>query len=94
MDNAAYEDFFGRLKTEFFYPLDWRTFTAAQFSDEISACTADITKYASRCPWVSEAQLNTVKPLPYAVKTVQVFIRTPINNIETRKRDPHFISVF
>ncbi len=36
-DNAACEGFFGRLKTEFFYPRDWRTFTAAQFIDEVDA---------------------------------------------------------
>jgi transposase InsO family protein len=31
------EGFFGRLKTEFFYPRDWRAFTAAQFIDEVDA---------------------------------------------------------
>lgn len=36
-DNAACEGFFGRLKTEFFYPRDWRAFTAAQFIDEVNA---------------------------------------------------------
>ncbi|KMK64481.1 IS3 family transposase [Puniceibacterium sp. IMCC21224] len=36
-DNAACEGFFGRLKTEFFYPRDWRAFTAAQFIDEVDA---------------------------------------------------------
>jgi putative transposase len=36
-DNAACEGFFGRLKTEFFYPRDWRTSTAAQFIDEVDA---------------------------------------------------------
>ena len=34
-DNAASEGFFGRLKTEFFYPRDWRAFTAAQLIDEV-----------------------------------------------------------
>ena len=36
-DNAACEGFFGRLKTEFFYPRDWRAFTVAQFVDEVDA---------------------------------------------------------
>ena len=36
-DNAACEGFFGRLKTEFFYPRDWRALTAAQFIDEVDA---------------------------------------------------------
>lgn len=30
-DNAACEGFFGRLKTEMFYPRDWRSTTIAQF---------------------------------------------------------------
>lgn len=36
-DNAACEGFFGRLKTEFFYPRDWRALTTAQFIDEVDA---------------------------------------------------------
>ncbi len=36
-DNAACEGFFGRLKTKFFYPRDWRAFTAAQFIVEVDA---------------------------------------------------------
>lgn len=36
-DNAAWEGFCGRLKTEFFYPHDWRTFTVAQFIDAVDA---------------------------------------------------------
>ena len=36
-DNAACEGFFGRLKTEFFYPRDWRAFTVAQFIAEVDA---------------------------------------------------------
>jgi transposase InsO family protein len=34
-DNAACEGFFGRLKTEFIYPRDPRSFTVAQFNDEV-----------------------------------------------------------
>jgi transposase InsO family protein len=30
-DNAACEGFFGRLKTELFYPRDWKTTTIEQF---------------------------------------------------------------
>ena len=30
-DNAACEGFFGRLKTELFYPRDWQTTTIGQF---------------------------------------------------------------
>lgn len=36
-DNAACEGFFGRLKTEMFYPRDWRSATIAQFIEELDA---------------------------------------------------------
>ena len=36
-DNAACEGFFGRLKTEFFYPRDWRAVSLAQFIDAVDA---------------------------------------------------------
>lgn len=35
--NAACEGFFGRLKIEFFYLRDWRTFTVGQFIDAVDA---------------------------------------------------------
>lgn len=34
-DNAACEGFFGRLKTEFFYPRDWRALSVEQFVDAV-----------------------------------------------------------
>jgi transposase InsO family protein len=34
-DNAACEGFFGRLKTEMFYPRDWRSTTVAQFIEAL-----------------------------------------------------------
>lgn len=34
-DNAACEDFFGRLKTELFYPHDWTNTTLEQFIKEV-----------------------------------------------------------
>ncbi|VVD60490.1 integrase [Pandoraea eparura] len=36
-DNAACEGFFGRLKTEMFYPGDWRSTTIAQFAEALNA---------------------------------------------------------
>lgn len=35
-DNAACEGFFGRLKTEMFYPQDWRSTTIAQFIEALN----------------------------------------------------------
>ncbi|MFC0281343.1 IS3 family transposase [Falsigemmobacter intermedius] len=34
-DNAPCEGFFGRLKTEFFYPRDWQAFSVEQFIDAV-----------------------------------------------------------
>jgi putative transposase len=36
-DNAACEGFFGRLKTELFYPRDWRTTTIDQFIEVVDS---------------------------------------------------------
>ncbi|MGF6546370.1 IS3 family transposase [Paraburkholderia youngii] len=36
-DNAACEGFFGRLKTELFYPRDWRTTTIDQFIETVDS---------------------------------------------------------
>jgi transposase InsO family protein/transposase-like protein len=36
-DNAACEGFFGRLKTELFYPRDWRSTTIEQFIDALDS---------------------------------------------------------
>ena len=36
-DNAAYEGFFGRLKTELFYPRDWRDMTVEQFIEVVDS---------------------------------------------------------
>lgn len=36
-DNAACEGFFGRLKTELFYPRDWRGTTVEQFMEVVDS---------------------------------------------------------
>ncbi|MCM3565268.1 IS3 family transposase, partial [Hydrogenophaga intermedia] len=36
-DNAACEGFFGRLKTEHFYPRDWQSATIEQFMQALDA---------------------------------------------------------
>lgn len=37
LDNAACEGFFGRLKTELFYPRDWRATTVDQFIEVVDS---------------------------------------------------------
>ena len=36
-DNIACEGFFGRLKTELFYPRDWHDMTLEQFMEEVDS---------------------------------------------------------
>ena len=36
-DNAACEGFFGRLKTEMFYPCDWKTASIEQFTQALDS---------------------------------------------------------
>lgn len=58
-DNAACEGFFGRLKTEIFYPRDWHTTTLEQFMEEID----------NYIRWYNETRikisLNAQSPLEY-----------------------------
>ncbi len=58
-DNAACEGFFGRLKTELFYPRDWRATTVDQF----------IAVLDSHIRWYSATRINvslgSLSPLEY-----------------------------
>jgi hypothetical protein len=56
--NGACEGFFGRLKTELFYPRDWKTITIEQFVAEVDADTAGTRRNASRYHWDHAARLN------------------------------------
>jgi len=58
-DNAACEGFFGRLKTELFYPRDWRAATVEQFIKEVD----------SYIRWYNEKRINislgSLSPIEY-----------------------------
>lgn len=58
-DNAACEGFFGRLKTEWFHPRDWRTTTVEQF---IEVLDSYIRWYNAKRIKVS---LGVLSPLEY-----------------------------
>lgn len=86
-DNAACEGFFGRLKTELFYPRNWQSTTIEQF---IQAVDSYIRWYNEQRIKIS---LGFLSPLEYreswtyGIKPVQVFIRTPMPTCgETRPR--------
>ena len=76
-DNAACEGFFGRLKTELFYPLNWQATTIEQF---IQAVDSYIHWYNEKRIKIS---LGSLSPLEYREslglrhKPVQDFRRTP-----------------
>ena len=58
-DNAACEGFFGRLKTELFYPRNWQSITIEQFIQAVD----------SYIRWYNEQQikisLNSLSPIEY-----------------------------
>jgi transposase InsO family protein len=58
-DNAACEGFFGRLKTELFYPRDWRATTVDQFIEVVDSY---IRRYNAKRIKVS---LGSLSPLEY-----------------------------
>ncbi|SAL77950.1 integrase catalytic region [Caballeronia telluris] len=57
-DNAACEGFFGRLKTELFYPRDWRATTVDQFIDVVDSY---IRRYNAQRIKVSLGSLSPVE---------------------------------
>jgi hypothetical protein len=86
--NAACEGFFGRLKTELFYPRDWQATSIAQF---IQAVDSYIRWYNEKRIKIS---LGSLSPLQYreslglTASPVQVFRRTPGGSIFNRHRHP------
>jgi putative transposase len=60
-DNAACEGFFGRLKTELFYPRDWKSPTVEQFFEVVD----------SYIRWYNEKRikisLSSLSPIEYRV---------------------------
>lgn len=57
-DNAACEGFFGRLKTEMFYPMDWRSTTLEQF---IQALDSYIRCYNEKRITLSPGYLSPIE---------------------------------
>ncbi|GEM_PF-2779326 len=77
-DKAACEGFFGRLKKEFFYPLDWRAFTLVQFIDEVDAYIRGHNEMRIKMSLGGQKpDRMPLKPRPYDLNTVQVFVRSP-----------------
>jgi transposase InsO family protein len=58
-DNAACEGFFGRLKTELFYPRDWKATTIEQFIQVVDSYIAGTTRSRSKYRLVLSAPSNT-----------------------------------
>ncbi len=60
-DNAGCEGFFGRLKTELFYPRDWKSPTVEQFFEVVD----------SYIRWYNEKRikisLSSLSPIEYRV---------------------------
>lgn len=76
-DNAACEGFFGRLKTELFYPRDWKTTTIEQF---IQILDSYIRWYNEKRIKISLGSLSPIeyqRALDLRHKPVQGFVRIP-----------------
>ena len=58
-DNAACEGFFGRLKTELFYPRQWQSTTIEQFIQYSTPTSAGTTKSGSKSPLAPSVLSNT-----------------------------------
>ena len=58
-DNAACEGFFGRLKTELFYPRDWKATTIGQFIEVVDSY---IRRYNEKRIKIS---LGSLSPIEY-----------------------------
>jgi len=59
-DNAACEFFFGRFKTEPFYPRDWEVITIEQFVAEVDAYIDGTMKSALKYHWDHSARPNII----------------------------------
>lgn len=76
-DNAACEGFFGRLKTELFYPRKWPATTIEQFIQVLDSYTAGTTRSESRSLSALSARSNTARASASRHNPVQDFGRTP-----------------
>ena len=87
-DNAACEGFFGRLKTELFYPVIGRTSVLTNSSRLLTPTSAGTTKNASKYPLAHSVPLNTGRALESQHKPVQVLRRTHAGSVCTRNQHP------
>ncbi len=75
-DNAACEGFFGRLKTELFYPRNWQSTTIEQFIEAVDAYIRWYNEKRIKVSWLSPSHRIPRESRTYSIKPVQVFIRT------------------
>ena len=83
-DNAACEGFFGRLKTELFYPRNWQATTIEQFIDVVDSYIRWYNESGSKSPLAHSVPLNTGRASDLCCKPVQEFRRTPGGSIFNR----------
>ncbi len=76
-DNAACEGFFGRLKTELFYPRDWRATTSNNSSKLLTHKFSGRPQNGSKSRSASSAPSNTGIVLESRYNSVQGNCRTP-----------------
>ena len=80
-DNSACEGFFGRLKTELFYPGTGRRQPSSNSSRSLTHTSTGITKSASRSPLAHSVLSNTERASDLRHNPVQDFRRTPSGSV-------------
>ena len=78
-DNAACEGFFGRLKTELFYPRDWKATTIEQFIQVVDSYIRWYKREADQdLSWLSQPHRIPRESRTYGLNPVQVFCPHPL----------------
>ena len=80
------EGFFGRLKTELFYPRDWKFTTVEQLIKEVNSYIHGYNEKRIKLFWVARPYQIQRESWSYGINTVQVFIRTPGGSEFNRRR--------
>ena len=76
-DNAACEGFFGRLKTELFYPRNWQGTTIDQFIQILDSYIRWYNEKRIKSSLALSVLLNTERVAGLRLKPVQLYVRTP-----------------
>jgi putative transposase len=84
--NAACEGFFGRLKTEWFYPGNWQSTTVAPFTQAFDSYIRWYNEKRIKMSLGARSLIDYRRSLGLTASTVQVFSRIPRDRRSLRLR--------